>query len=135
MKTTPRVSNPNPNPNPNPTSQLYIDDDHYEDDGFVVDDVDNCEQLQSLIRQLVRPQGYDPELSISFFIYSNCFSLISTEKLLRVQIIKLKKKKIILDILVKKKIGQQFYNLFVFFENTIFLNNYQFSLINFTFLQ
>ena len=67
MKTTPRVSNPNPNPNP--TSQLYIDDDNYEDDGFVVDDVDNCEQLQLLIRQLVRPQGYDPELSISFYLF------------------------------------------------------------------
>ena len=65
----------------------YVDDDHYEEDGFVIDDVDNCEELQMLIRQIVRPQGYDPELSISFSLC--CIgSLISTEKLLKVQIIK-----------------------------------------------
>ena len=93
MKTTPKVSNPtptklkvsnptptklkvsNPTPtqprisNPTPSPPVFIDDDYYEDDGFVVDDVDNCEQLQSLIRQLVRPQGYDPELSISFYLF------------------------------------------------------------------
>lgn len=82
-KTTPKVSNPtptklkvsNPTPttpkasNPTPSPPVFIDDDYYEDDGFVVDDVDNCEQLQSLIRQLVRPQGYDPELSISFYLF------------------------------------------------------------------
>lgn len=45
---------------------VYEEDDNYEDDGFVVNDVDNCKEIQMLIRQMVRPQGYDPTLSISF---------------------------------------------------------------------
>lgn len=51
---------------------VYKDDDNYENDGFVVNDVDNCKEIQMLIRQMVRPQGYDPTLSISFW-----FSMIS----------------------------------------------------------
>ena len=52
-------------------SQSYIDEDldQYEDDGFIVDDVDNCEDLQRIIRQMVRPQGYDPSLTISFLTW------------------------------------------------------------------
>lgn len=52
-------------------SQSYIDEDldQYEDDGFIVDDVDNCEDLQRIIRQMVRPQGYDPALTISFLTW------------------------------------------------------------------
>ena len=52
-----------------PQTRSYYDEDldQYEDDGFIVEDVDNCEELQMVIRQMVRPQGYNPELSISFF--------------------------------------------------------------------
>ena len=52
-------------PQPRQHKQSFLDD-QVEEDGFVIEDVDNCEVIKTLIRNLVRPQGYDPALSISF---------------------------------------------------------------------